>query len=160
MKTDLGVEIPRRVQLVGAVAYVLIVTGCLLGGVTAGGRIPVAVGAPVTAVLLLLGVALLVVTMRLGAEMRRTSAQEFERRGYARGEIVASWRLHWIQIGVGGAIVTYSVLMFVFGDGHWGHVLVVVGFSVTLVGYTRSAYLRRRRERRQRAGTVDGEVSR
>lgn len=150
MRTELGVEVPRRVQAVAAVAAVLIVTGALLGGVTTGGRVPVAVGAPIAAVLLLVGVVLLLVSMRLGAEMRRTSAAELERRGYARGEIVASWRLHWFQIGISAALVAVSTLMFLLGDGHWGHVLVIGGSSVTFVGFARSAYLRWRREQRGR----------
>ncbi|MDR6175543.1 MFS family permease [Nocardioides zeae] len=159
MKTDLGVEIPRRVHAVGVAAVVLIVTGGLLGGVTTSGRVPVAVGAPATVALLLLGVVLLVVTMRLGAELRRTSAVEFERRGHARGEIVASWRLHWWQLGIAAGVIIVAALLLVFGEGHWGNVLVIVGSSVTFVVYARSAYLRRRREQRQRArGSTAGEA--
>lgn len=152
MKTDLGIEIPRRLQAVAVAAVVLVVTGGLLGGVTTSGRVPVAVGAPATVALLLLGLVLLVVTMRLGAELRRTSAVELERRDYARGEIVASWRLHRWQLGGAAVVILIAALLLVSGEGHWGNVLVIVGSSITFVVYARSAYLRRRREQRQRAG--------
>ena len=101
MTTGLGVEIPRRVRVVGAVALAPIVTGALLGGVTTGGRIPVDVGAPVAAVLLSL----------------------------------------------------------VSGGGHGANALIIVCVSVTFIVHARSAYLRRRREQRERAGTVEVEVT-
>lgn len=152
MKTGLGVEIPRRVLVPWALTVVFFMAASLVLGLTAAGRIHVGIGVCVAGVLLLLAAVLFRVSMRRGAELRRTSAAEFERRGHARGEIVASWRLHWLQLGIFAALGVYSALVLLFGDGHWSNGLVLAGSGVTFTMYARSAYLRRRREQRQRAG--------
>lgn len=160
MKTGSGIEIPPRLQVTAALMAGATLGAALCGAIAWSSDARPVVWVPIVGVLVVVAISAGVANHRLGAEVRRAAKRERERQGWARGELDWSWSMHQLQMAALTLMIAAQVAGLFSGDTDWIDGLFVTALAGLLVYVSRSAYLRRRREQRQAAATVDGEVGR